>query len=67
MSYVFNFIVKILLVLTYDHRLVDQTMNDSPFYVVCVVGLDVTRTTSMSRLPVHFSGARLYTCGVSII
>jgi hypothetical protein len=31
-------------------------MNDSPFYVMWVVVLEVQITTSMSRLPVHFLG-----------
>jgi hypothetical protein len=44
------------LVLTYDLRSVDQTTNDSSFYVMWVVGLEVKITTSMSRLPVHFCG-----------
>jgi hypothetical protein len=57
MSYVFNFVVEILLILTYDLRSVDQTVNDSPFYVVWVVGLEEQITASMSRLPVHFRGA----------
>jgi hypothetical protein len=37
MSYVFNFVVKIVLILTYDRHSVDQTMNDSLFYVMWVV------------------------------
>jgi hypothetical protein len=41
MSYVFNFVVEILLISTYDLRPVDQIMNDSPFYVMWVVGLEV--------------------------
>jgi hypothetical protein len=32
MSCGFNFVVKILLILTYDLRSVDQIMGDSPFY-----------------------------------
>jgi hypothetical protein len=36
MSYIFNFLVEILLILTYDLGSVDQSMNDSRFYVVCV-------------------------------
>jgi hypothetical protein len=31
-------------------------MNDSPFYVMWVVGLEVQITTSQSRFPVHFHG-----------
>jgi hypothetical protein len=38
MSYVFNFVVEIL-ILTYDLGMADQTMNDSPFYMMWVVGL----------------------------
>jgi hypothetical protein len=45
-----------LLVLTYDLRSVDQTMNDFPFYVMWVVGIEVQITTSINRLPVHFRG-----------
>jgi hypothetical protein len=56
MSYIFNFVVEILLILTYDLRSVDQIKNDSPFYAMWVVGLEVQRTTSMSRLPIHFRG-----------
>jgi hypothetical protein len=56
MSYVFNFVVEILLILTYDLRSVDQTVNHSPFYVIWVVELEVQITTSVSRLPVHFRG-----------
>jgi hypothetical protein len=56
MSYVFNFVVKIRLVLTYDLRSVDQAMNHSPFYVIRVVGLEVEITTSKSKIPVHFCG-----------
>jgi hypothetical protein len=56
MSYVFNFVVEILLILTYDPRSVDQTVSDSPFYVMWVAGLEMQITTSMSRLPVHFRG-----------
>jgi hypothetical protein len=56
MSYVFNFVVEILLILIFALRSVDQTLNDSPFYVMWVVGLEVQITTSMSKLPVHFCG-----------
>jgi hypothetical protein len=52
----FNFVIEILLILTYDLGSADQTMNDSPFYVMWVVGLEVQITTSMSRFPVHFLG-----------
>jgi hypothetical protein len=34
MSYVFNCFVEILLILAYDLCSVEQTMNDSPFYVM---------------------------------
>jgi hypothetical protein len=53
---VFNFVVEIPLILTYDIRSFAQTMNDSPFYVMWVVGLEVQITTSMIRLPVQFYG-----------
>jgi hypothetical protein len=53
MSYVFNFVVEILLILTYDLRSVDQTVYDSPFYVMWVVGLEMQVTSIMRRLPVH--------------
>jgi hypothetical protein len=39
MYYVFNFVVEILLVLTFALRSVDQTLNDSTFYVMWVVEL----------------------------
>jgi hypothetical protein len=55
-NYVSNFVVEILLILKYDLRSVDETMNDSPFYVMWVVGLEVQITTSMSRFPVYISG-----------
>jgi hypothetical protein len=54
-SYIFNFFVEILLILTYDLRSVDQSMNDSTLYVM-VVGIEVQITTSMNILPVHFRG-----------
>jgi hypothetical protein len=56
MSYILNFVFEILLILTYDLGLAEQTMNDTPFYMVWVVGLEVQITTSMSRFPVHFHG-----------
>jgi hypothetical protein len=56
MSYVLNFDVEILLILTYGLCSADQTMNDSPFYMMWVVGLEVQKTTSMSRFLVHFHG-----------
>jgi hypothetical protein len=56
MSYVLSFLVEILLSLTYDLGSTDQTMTDSPFHVMWVVGLKVQRTTCMSRFPVHFHG-----------
>jgi hypothetical protein len=48
MSYVLNFIVEILLILTYDLRAVHQNIHDSPFYVMWVVELEVQITTSIS-------------------
>jgi hypothetical protein len=56
MSYVFNFIVEMLLIFTYDLRSVDQTVNISPFHMMWVVGLEVQIMTSMSRLLAHFHG-----------
>jgi hypothetical protein len=56
MSYVLNFVVEILLVLTYDLGLTNQTVNDLSFYVMWVVDLEVQITTSMSRFSVHFHG-----------
>jgi hypothetical protein len=56
MSYVFKSVVKILLVLTYNLRSVEKTMNDSLIYVMWVVELEVQILTSMSRLPEHFRG-----------
>jgi hypothetical protein len=56
MSYVFNFVVENLLILTYDLRSADQTMNDPPFNAIWVVGLEVQMTSGMSRLLVHFRG-----------
>jgi hypothetical protein len=41
MSYIFNFVVEILLILVYDLCLVDQTMYNFPLYVMWVVGLEV--------------------------
>jgi hypothetical protein len=54
MYYILNFHVEILLILTYDLGLTDQAMNDFPFHVMWVVGLEVQ--TSMVRFPVHFHG-----------
>jgi hypothetical protein len=56
LSYVFNFVVEILLILTYVLRSVGQTVNDATFYVMWVVGLEVHITTLMSRFPVQFGG-----------
>jgi hypothetical protein len=50
----FDFVGKILLILTCDLCSVEQTMNYSPLHVMWMVGLEVQVTTSMSRLPVHF-------------
>jgi hypothetical protein len=49
MSYILNFLVEILLILMYDLSFTDQTMNDFPFHVMWVVGLEVQITTCMSR------------------
>jgi hypothetical protein len=54
--YGFNFVVNILLILTYVLRLVDQIMDHSLLYVMWVVGLEVQIRTSIGRLPVHFCG-----------
>jgi hypothetical protein len=56
MFYVSNFVVEILLILTYDLHSVDQTVNNSPFYVMWVVRIEVQITTSMSILLIHFCG-----------
>jgi hypothetical protein len=39
MSYGLNFVVEILRNLTYDLDCTDQTMNDSLFHMIWVVGL----------------------------
>jgi hypothetical protein len=54
MSDVFNFVVEILLILTYDLRSIDQILDDFPLHVMWVVEVQIT--TSMGRLPVHFHG-----------
>lgn len=54
--YIFNFIVEILLILTCDLRSVDQTINDSPFYIMWVVGFEMKTMISMSRFPFQFCG-----------
>jgi hypothetical protein len=46
MSYVFNFLVEILLILPYDLGYTDLTTKDSPFHMMCVVGLEVQTTAS---------------------
>jgi hypothetical protein len=56
MSYVVNFLVEILLILTYDRGCTDQTMNDSPFRMMWVVGVEVQIMTCMSTFLVHFYG-----------
>jgi hypothetical protein len=56
MFYLLNFLVEILLILIYVIGSTDQTMNDSPFHVMWVVGFEVQITTSISRFPVHFRG-----------
>jgi hypothetical protein len=60
MSCIFNFVVEFLLILTYDFRSVGQTVNDSTFYVMWVVGIEVQITISISMLPVHFRGQSLH-------
>jgi hypothetical protein len=55
MSYALNFIVAIPLILTYGLGLTDQTMNDSPFHLMWVVGPEVQITICM-RFPVPFCG-----------
>jgi hypothetical protein len=54
MYYVLNFTVEILLVFTYDLDSTDQTMNDSPFYMMWVAGLEVQITTSMKSFQYIF-------------
>jgi hypothetical protein len=56
MSYVPNFVVEILLILTRDLGSADQTMNDSPFYVIWVAEFEAHITTSMDRFLIHFNG-----------
>jgi hypothetical protein len=52
----FNFIVEILLILIYDVRSVDQTMNDTPFLRDVGGCIWNANKTNMSRLPAHFRG-----------
>jgi hypothetical protein len=47
MPYVLNFVFEILLILTYDLGSTDQAMNDTPFRVMWVVGLEVQITACM--------------------
>jgi hypothetical protein len=56
MSYILNFHVEIFLILTYDLGSTEQAMNDSPFHVLGVVGLEVQIKTCMIRFPVHSRG-----------
>jgi hypothetical protein len=53
MACILNFLVEILLILTYDLGSADQTVNDSPLHVMRVIGLKV-QITSMNRFEVHF-------------
>jgi hypothetical protein len=53
-SYVLNSLVEILLILTYDHGSTDQTMNDSSFHEVWVVGLELQIITCMNRMIIIF-------------
>jgi hypothetical protein len=55
MSYVFNFLVEISLILTYDLGSTDNAMNHSSFHVMWVVGLEMQIMTCM-RFPVHLHG-----------
>jgi hypothetical protein len=57
-SYVFNIVFELLVILTYDLRLVDQTTNDSPLHVMWVVGHEVQTTTCMNRLPIRWIMSR---------
>jgi hypothetical protein len=50
MSYILNFLGEILLILTYDLGLTDQTMID----VMWVIGLEVQIITCINRFPVIF-------------
>jgi hypothetical protein len=54
MSYIINFLVENLLILTYDLGSTDQTMNDSPSHVM-VVGLEVT------CISVHMPSSQMFT------
>jgi hypothetical protein len=51
---ILNFVVEILLILTYSYELAstDQTMKNSPIHVIRLVGIEVQVTTCMSRFPV---------------
>jgi hypothetical protein len=50
MSYVLNFLVEILVILTQDLGSTDQNIKYYSFHVMWVVGFEV------SRFPVHFNG-----------
>jgi hypothetical protein len=56
MFHILSFVAEVLLALTHDLGSTDQTMNDSPFYVIWVAGLEMQITTGVSRFPVHFCG-----------
>jgi hypothetical protein len=49
MSYVFNFLAEILLILTYDLGSTDQTVKDSSFHMMLVGGLEMQIMTEMSK------------------
>jgi predicted amino acid-binding ACT domain protein len=48
MSLVSNILVEILPMLTYNLDSIDQTMNDSPFHMMWLVGLQVQIKICMS-------------------
>jgi hypothetical protein len=53
MSYVLNFLVEILQILTYDLGSAAQATNDFSFHMMWVDGLEMQITTCMSRYLVH--------------
>jgi hypothetical protein len=54
MSYVLNFHVEILLILTYDLGSTDQTTNGSRFHMMWVDVLEAKITTCVSRVTYAF-------------
>jgi hypothetical protein len=50
---VLNFLIKILLILTYDLGSIDHTMNYSPLHVMWVLGFRSTFVASLGLTPLH--------------